>query len=66
MVLELKVPHAVELAALKPIMPVLLSYALSFIYVGIYWNNHHHLFQAVEDFLPRSTSRRSRWMKFKT
>ena len=48
MVLELKVPHAVELAALKPVLPVLLSYVLSFIYVGIYWNNHHHLFQATE------------------
>ena len=48
MVLELKVPHAVELAALKPVFPVLLSYVLSFIYVGIYWNNHHHLFQAAE------------------
>jgi uncharacterized membrane protein len=49
MVLELKVPHAVELAALKPILPVLLSYVLSFIYIGIYWNNHHHLFQATEE-----------------
>jgi len=48
MVLELKVPHAVELAALKPVLPVLLSYVLSFIYAGIYWNNHHHLFQATE------------------
>lgn len=48
MVLELKVPHAVELSALKPVLPVLLSYILSFIYVGIYWNNHHHLFQATE------------------
>jgi uncharacterized membrane protein len=48
MVLELKVPHAVELAALKPVLPVLLSYLLSFLYVGIYWNNHHHLFQAAE------------------
>ena len=48
MVLELKVPHAVELAALKPVLPVLLSYVLSFIYIGIYWNNHHHLFQATE------------------
>src|SRR5881398_233731 len=44
MVLELKVPHAVELAALKPVLPVLLSYVLSFIYLGIYWNNHHLLF----------------------
>ena len=48
MVLELKVPHAVEFAALKPVLPVLLSYVLSFIYVGIYWNNHHHLFQVTE------------------
>jgi uncharacterized membrane protein len=46
MVLELKVPHSVELAALKPILPVFLSYVLSFIYLGIYWNNHHHMFQA--------------------
>jgi len=45
----LKVPHAVELAALKPVLPVLLSYVLSFIYLGIYWNNHHHLFQATEE-----------------
>src|SRR6266702_269622 len=43
MVLELKVPHATDLAILKPLLPVLLSYVLSFIYVGIYWNNHHHL-----------------------
>jgi len=49
MVLELKVPHSVELAALKPVLPVLLSYVLSFIYLGIYWNNHHHLFQATEE-----------------
>jgi uncharacterized membrane protein len=49
MVLELKVPHAVELAALQPVLPVLLSYVLSFIYLGIYWNNHHHLFQATEE-----------------
>ena len=49
MVLELKVPHAVGLAALKPVLPVLLSYVLSFIYLGIYWNNHHHLFQATEE-----------------
>ncbi len=46
MVLELKVPHSVEQAALKPILPVFLSYVLSFIYLGIYWNNHHHMFQA--------------------
>jgi uncharacterized membrane protein len=46
MVLELKVPHGVALADLKPVLPVFLSYILSFIYVGIYWNNHHHMFQA--------------------
>jgi uncharacterized membrane protein len=43
MVLELKVPHATDFADLKPLLPVFLSYVLSFIYVGIYWNNHHHL-----------------------
>src|SRR5262245_5380283 len=48
MVLELKVPHGVELATLKPILPVFLSYVLSFIYVGIYWNNHHHLFHSAK------------------
>lgn len=47
MVLELKVPHEANLEALRPIAPVLLSYVLSFIYLGIYWNNHHHLFQVV-------------------
>jgi uncharacterized membrane protein len=46
MVLELKVPHGTGFADLLPAVPVLLSYALSFVYVGIYWNNHHHLFQA--------------------
>ncbi|WP_380784725.1 TMEM175 family protein [Sphingomonas sp. R86521] len=46
MVLELKVPHGTAFADLMPTLPVLLSYALSFVYVGIYWNNHHHLFQA--------------------
>src|SRR5438046_7124997 len=46
MVLELKVPHATGLADLEPLLPVFLSYLLSFLYVGIYWNNHHHLFQA--------------------
>jgi uncharacterized membrane protein len=43
MVLELRVPHGTELAALRPLVSVLLSYLLSFIYLGIYWNNHHHL-----------------------
>jgi uncharacterized membrane protein len=46
MVLELKVPHGDSLEVLWPLMPVLLSYVLSFIYVGIYWNNHHHLLHA--------------------
>ena len=48
MVLELKVPHADNLAALRPLIPVFFSYILSFIYLGIYWNNHHHLFQVVQ------------------
>ena len=43
MVLELKVPHGDELADLRPLIPGFLSYALSFIYLGIYWNNHHHM-----------------------
>ena len=46
MVLELKVPHETTMAALLPLVPVFISYALSFVYLGIYWNNHHHLFQA--------------------
>src|SRR5271155_1148504 len=46
MVLELKVPHGTDLPALRPIVPVFLSYVLSFIYVAIYWNNHHHMLQA--------------------
>ncbi|MES2018734.1 MAG: TMEM175 family protein [Pseudomonadota bacterium] len=48
MVLELKVPHGDTVDVLWPLMPVLLSYVLSFIYVGIYWNNHHHLLHAVK------------------
>ena len=48
MVLELKVPHEANLAALIPVLPVLLSYVLSFIFLGIYWNNHHHLLQAIK------------------
>jgi uncharacterized membrane protein len=43
MVLELRVPHESDLAALRPLLPVLLSYVLSFVYLGIYWNNHHHM-----------------------
>jgi len=48
MVLELKVPHGADLAALVPMIPLFMSYVLSFIYVGIYWNNHHHLLHATE------------------
>lgn len=48
MVLELKVPEEGNLAALTPLIPKFLSYVLSFIFLGIYWNNHHHLWQAVE------------------
>ncbi|HUC97555.1 MAG TPA: TMEM175 family protein [Candidatus Polarisedimenticolaceae bacterium] len=46
MVLEMKVPHGDSLASLAPLLPVLLSYVLSFIYLGIYWNNHHHMMHA--------------------
>jgi uncharacterized membrane protein len=46
MVLELKVPHGADLAALMPLVPVFFSYVLSFIYVGIFWNNHHHMLHA--------------------
>jgi uncharacterized membrane protein len=46
MVLELKIPHGESFDALKPLLPVALNYLLSFVYVGIYWNNHHHLLQA--------------------
>jgi len=45
MVLELKVPHGADLSALWPLLPVFLSYVLSFVYLGIYWNNHHHMLQ---------------------
>jgi len=48
MVLELKVPHGADLAALRPLVPVMLSYLLSFVILGIYWNNHHHLLHAAE------------------
>jgi uncharacterized membrane protein len=49
MVLELKVPHEGSLAALLALWPVFMSYVLSFIYIGIYWNNHHHMFHASEN-----------------
>jgi uncharacterized membrane protein len=48
MVLELKVPHGVDMAALQPLIPVFLSYVLSFVYIGIYWNNHHHMLHATQ------------------
>ena len=48
MVLELKVPYGEGLGALTPLFPVFLSYVLSFIYIAIYWNNHHHMFHAVQ------------------
>jgi len=48
MVLELKVPRGTDPAALIPLIPVFLSYALSFIFLGIYWSNHHHLLQAIK------------------
>ena len=47
MVLELKVPHGEDIAALAPLYPVFLSYVLSFVYLGIYWNNHHHMVSTV-------------------
>jgi len=46
MVLELKVPHGADLGALAPLLPVFLTYLVSFVYVGIYWNNHHHMLHA--------------------
>jgi len=46
MVLELKAPHSDQLEALLPLLPTFLSYVLSFVYVGIYWNNHHHMLRA--------------------
>jgi uncharacterized membrane protein len=48
MVLELKVPHGADLTALRPLIPIFLSYVLSFVYLGIYWNNHHHMLQATK------------------
>ena len=48
MVLELRVPHGSDWAALTPLVPVFLTYVLSFVYLGIYWNNHHHMFQITQ------------------
>jgi uncharacterized membrane protein len=48
MVLELKVPHGADLAALRPLLPVFMAYVLSFVYLAIYWNNHHHMLKLVD------------------
>ncbi len=48
MVLEMKPPHEPSLAALRPLLPIWLTYLLSFVYIGIYWNNHHHLLHATQ------------------
>jgi TMEM175 potassium channel family protein len=48
MVLELKVPHGEDLRVLQPLLPRFLTYVLSFVYLGIYWNNHHHMLHAVK------------------
>ena len=48
MVLEMKVPHAADAAALLPLAPVFVSYLLSFVFIGVYWNNHHHLLHAAQ------------------
>jgi len=48
MVLEMKVPHGASLASLRPVVPTFLSYVLSFVYLGIYWNNHHHMLHMVQ------------------
>ena len=57
MVLELKVPHTDGLEALVSLFPVLISYILSFLYVGIYWNNHHHVYQ-----LPTKIPQKILWL----
>ena len=48
MVLEMKVPHGSDWQALQPLLPVFLSYVLSFVYIGIYWNNHHHMLHTLQ------------------
>ncbi len=48
MVLELKIPHVPDFAGLKPLLPIFISYVISFVYLGIYWNNHHHLLQSIK------------------
>ena len=47
MVLEMKVPHGTDLSALRPLLPVFLSYVLTFVYIGIYWYNHHHMLHTI-------------------
>ena len=59
MVLELKVPHGRDWRALRPLLPVFLSYVLSFVYLGIYWNNHHHLLHAAQRSQRRGSSGRT-------
>ncbi len=54
MVLELKVPHGAEFSALRPLLPIFLSYILSFVFLGIYWNNHHHMLHAVQRITGRN------------
>jgi uncharacterized membrane protein len=54
MVLELKLPHGTDLASLAPLAPTLAAYVLSFVNVGIYWNNHHHMFVAIEGYDGRA------------
>ena len=49
MVLEMKVPHNTDLVALRPLLSVFLSYVLSFVYLGIYWNNHHHMLHVTKE-----------------
>src|ERR1043166_5176281 len=48
MILELKIPHGTDFESLKPMLPAFLSYILSFVFIGIYWNNHHHLLHTVK------------------
>lgn len=50
MVLELKAPHGTDWASIKPLLPVLLSYVMSFLFVGVYWGNHHHLLHVAKEF----------------
>ena len=48
MVLEMKVPHGVDFDSLRPVLPIFMSYVLSFVYIGIYWNNHHHMLHTTQ------------------